>query len=73
MQTVEGVGQLPAAKNIYVRNLIDPKVLVHGGTGECFVRRDGKAWEHDGYHVSGNGNGGTEHRPAHIIVERAKK
>jgi hypothetical protein len=35
----------------YVRSLCVPTVIMHGGTGKCYSRRDGKPWKHPGYRV----------------------
>ena len=74
MTTVEGIHELPhTGRSVqYVRNAIDHKVLIHGSTGECYVRRDGEPWEHEGYNLRENVAGGIDRTPASTIVERKK-
>lgn len=76
MQTVEDETDLPTQEFVtidYVRNRVDPHFLIHGKTGDVFIRADGAPWEWPGYRVSRDGAGETVAQPwtamddAHVI------
>src|SRR5690348_9868751 len=58
----------------YVRSLIDPTAYINGATGEVFVRRDGRNWEHPGWRITRERGGRVEaeSRPAWFDSRRYK-
>ena len=46
--TVEDHTQLPEAP-YYVRSMSDNTIMIHGKTGDSYVRADGEPWDADGY------------------------
>lgn len=56
----------------YVRSLCDPRVLIHGQTGDNYIRDDGAKWEYPAYKVDSdvNGKAETTSAPAHMDDKR---
>jgi hypothetical protein len=56
----------------YIRSLSDPRALIHGNTGEVFMRADGLRWEHPAYHVARDRSGLVSREIASAYADSAR-
>ena len=53
--TVKDGKSLPVGPTHYVRCMSDHTIMIHGRTGDSYVREDGEPWTEDGFVTQGDG------------------
>lgn len=67
--SVQPDGEMRYSEARYVRSISDPRCLIHGTSGDVFVRKDGANWEWPAYKANRYLKEPTEVRPATAIYD----